>query len=285
MQSRPEVPGIIALVMMNWARAAACFLATFGFSLFDVPHAWAWGGEGHRVIAEIAEQYLEPTAAKHVRELLALENATTLPDVSNWADQIRGQRRWTAPWHFVDIPISASTYDKARDCPHDDCIIAKLDQFIVELRDRTLAPERRLEALKFVVHFVGDLHQPLHTSDNGDRGGNEIRVEFLGRRTNLHAVWDTAILGPAVRGDERGYALRLVHSITAAQFDSWSAGATTSWANETHGVAVRFVYGSLPHNPGILPSSYETEALPIVDQQLQKAGVRLAVTLNSALSK
>ena len=125
--------------------------------LFGIGPAFAWGTEGHRIVAEIAEQFLEPEAAHQVRDLLALENATTLADVSNWADQIRAQRPETAPWHFVDIPITAPGYDAARDCPDKNCIVAKLDQFIAELHDRNLSPTDRLEALKFVVHFVSRL--------------------------------------------------------------------------------------------------------------------------------
>ncbi len=245
--------------------------------------AFAWGAEGHRIVAEIAEQYLEPATARQVRDLLALDNATTLAEVANWADQIRPLRRDTAPWHFVDIPISASGYDHARDCPHDDCVVAKIEQFAAELHNRELPPRMRLDALKFVVHFVGDVHQPLHASDDGDRGGNDIKVEFLGRRTNLHAVWDTGILALAVQGDERAYALRLEHSITPADLARWRGGSPIDWANESHGIAVRVIYGELQHAPGPLPESYEQAALPIVNEQLEKAGVRLAATLNEAL--
>src|SRR6202045_5485533 len=107
--------------------------------------ALAWGSGGHRIAAEIAEQYLEPAAARQVRELLAIENATTLAQVSTWADEIRPQRRETAPWHFVDIPIHPSpgtpaAYDPARDCPRGDCVVAAIERFAAVLRDKTAAP-------------------------------------------------------------------------------------------------------------------------------------------------
>jgi hypothetical protein len=245
--------------------------------------AMAWGSEGHRVIAEIAEQYLEPTAARQARDLLAIENATTLSSVSTWADQIRPQRRATGPWHYVDIPITATAYDVIRDCADGTCIIAKIDQFAKVLANRETEPARRLEALKFIVHFVGDLHQPLHVADNHDRGGNEIIVTFQGRKTNLHAVWDTALLAGVVQGNERAYALQLTHSINNADLDAWRSGSIVSWANDTHDVAVRTVYGLLPHLPGVLPASYAEEALPIARQQLEKAGVRLSALLNALL--
>src|SRR5258708_8054876 len=129
--------------------------------------ALAWGSEGHRIVAEIAEQYLEPATAHQVRELLAIENASTLAQVSTWADEIRPQRRETAPWHFVDIPVHppASTpaaYDAARDCPRGDCVVAAIGRFAAVLRDKSAAPRDRLEALKFLVHFFPAIHHPLH---------------------------------------------------------------------------------------------------------------------------
>ena len=259
--------------------------ATVLIFLLCSSQAWAWGSEGHRIVAEIAEQYLQPTTAHEVRDLLAIENATTLAEVANWADEIRGQRRNTAPWHFVDIPVSAPAYDPKRDCPRGNCVVAKIDEFVAELRDRKLPPPQRLEALKFVVHFIADVHQPLHASNNDDRGGNEIKVEFLGHRTNLHAVWDTGILAPAVRGAERAYALHLVRSITPGEIAKWRGGSAADWANESHHVAQRVIYGELPHEPGYLPASYERAALPIVNEQLEKAGVRLAAALNTVLAK
>ena len=138
--------------------------------------ALAWGYEGHRIVAEIAEQYLEPLTVRQVRELLALENATTLAEVSTWADEIRPRRPETAPWHFVDIPVhpapgTSAAYDAARDCPRGDCVVAAIERFAAVLRDKDAAPRRRLEALKWVVHFVADIHQPLHCADDNDRGG------------------------------------------------------------------------------------------------------------------
>lgn len=250
---------------------------------FVPTRASAWGSEGHRIVAEIAEQHLTADTARQVRDLLAIENATTLADVASWADQVRPQRPETAPWHFVDIPISASAYDPSRDCAGGNCVVAKIQQFVATLRDTSRPPMERLDALKFLVHFVGDVHQPLHASDNNDRGGNEVRLVFEGRRTNLHAVWDSGILAPVVNGDERSYALRLDREITPGAFSAWQNGSPADWANESHAVAVQVIYGKLPHDPGVLPDSYKTDALPVVDGQLERAGVRLAWVLNSAI--
>jgi hypothetical protein len=251
-------------------------------------HALAWGTEGHRIVAEIAEQYLEPGAARQVRGLLALENATTLADVSTWADEIRGQRRDTARWHFVNIPIHTpaggpAAYDAARDCPGNDCVIGAIERFTAALRDKDAPARERLEALKFVVHFVADLHQPLHASNDNDRGGNTVAVILDGRETSLHAVWDWGILATAVGRDERAYALQLARAITQAELDQWNSGGTAAWARESYAIAQRLIYGEWPHGPGTLPDDYAAKALPVVNEQLEKAGVRLAAVLNAAL--
>jgi len=238
-------------------------------------------------MAEIAEQFLEPTTVKQIRDLLAIENVTTLADVSTWADEIRLQHPETAPWHYVNIPIhpppgEVEGYDASRDCPHDDCIVAKIKQFEVMLADRQTPERQRLEALKYLVHFVGDIHQPLHVSDNSDRGGNDVVVTFQGYPTNLHAVWDTGIIEPALGPDDRGYALKLVQDISLDKLESWSKGDLVGWANEGYEIAAHIIYGKLPHG-GTLLESYEAEALAIVNEQLERSGVRLATVLNKAL--
>jgi nuclease S1 len=249
--------------------------------------AFAWGYSGHRIIAEIAEQFLESEASRQVRDLLAIENVTTLAEVSTWADQIRVQRPETRTWHYVNIPVHApaaepSGYDLVRDCPEDACIVAKIGQFERFLADQQASSRQRLEALKYLVHFIGDIHQPLHASDDHDRGGNDVPVTFMGRQTNLHAIWDTDIIETAMKGGELGYAMRLAHNVTRPEFSQWSQGDPVSWANESHDIANTAIYGGLPH-AGILPDSYEAQALPIVNEQLGRAGVRLAKVLNECL--
>jgi hypothetical protein len=261
--------------------ASLVFLAVFPVKAF------AWGSEAHRVIAEIAELFLEPQTAHQVHDLLAVENATTLADVSMWADEIRPQHPETAPWHYVDIPVhppahTRKGYDPRRDCPEDQCVVAKIDHFEDVLTNKEASARERLEALKYLVHFIGDVHQPLHAATNDDKGGNKVVVRFMGHPEKLHAVWDSGIIHPAVRGDERGYALGLVREVTAPHRARWSRGDPISWANESHRIAVRTIYGLLPHT-GSLPDSYEAQALPIVNEQLERAGLRLAATLNAAL--
>lgn len=259
-------------------------------ALLSVPGApaHAWGSEGHHIIADIAEQYLEPATAHQVHELLALENVTTLAAVSTWADDIRPQRPETARWHYVNIPINPPTgtpaaYDAARDCPTGDCVLAAIGRFKEVLHETVGSPRERLEALKWLVHLVGDINQPLHASDNADRGGNDVHVIFMGRSTNLHAVWDTGILANAGITDERAYALSLARSISSAEAEQWRSGTPADWACDSYGIARNLIYGVWPHSPGVLPPSYEQRAIYVAQVQLEKAGVRLAAVLNGAL--
>jgi hypothetical protein len=267
------------------AGAALCLIVLLST---PITPALAWGGEGHRIIADIAEQYLEPATTHQVHELLALENVTTLAAVSTWADDIRRQRPETAAWHYVNIPINPpagtpAVYDAARDCPTGDCVVAAIARFESVLRDKEAPPRQRLEALKWLVHLVGDINQPLHASDNGDRGGNDVHVEFNGRQTNLHAVWDSGILAAARISDERSYALSLARSISPAEVEQWRSGTPADWADDSYGIARNLIYGVWPHSPGVLPPSYEEKAIYVVQVQLEKAGVRLAQVLNETL--
>src|SRR6266516_2237538 len=162
--------------------------------------AYAWGKAGHRVVARIADDLLTDEARARVRFLL---HGNSLESVSVFADHYRLLDTNTAPWHFVDIPVSANDYDPARDCRrHHGCVVEALDHFQKVLADTHTSATNRAFALMFVVHLVGDLHQPLHCADNNDRGGNDVAVTFFGEADsaggthwNLHSVWDTGLIG------------------------------------------------------------------------------------------
>ena len=128
--------------------------------------AKAWGPEGHAIVADIAEAHLTPAAATQVSNLLSLDGHHRLDEVASWADEIRPQRRDTASWHFVDIPLAAPNYDATRDCANGNCVVAKIVDFTVVLANPTADQHARLEALKWVVHFVGDIHQPMHAEED-----------------------------------------------------------------------------------------------------------------------
>jgi hypothetical protein len=143
----------------------------------------------------------------------------------------------------------------------------------------------RAEALRFLIHFVGDIHQPLHAADNRDRGGNEFRVILAGKRTNLHAVWDTDVVRPL--GNSLAVAAKLEAEMNTAKHQSWQSGTAADWANESSSIARREIYstGLRPNREGlvVLSPDYPQRERGIVEEQLEKAGVRLAWVLNSAL--
>lgn len=248
----------------------------------------AWGAEGHRIVAAIAADQLTLAAQAQVATLLGSNDAkAAMVAVSTWADEIRRQRPNTAPWHFVDIPVSAPSYDADRDCRRGDCVVAQIERDARIVGDRQLVAPVRAEALRFLIHFVGDVHQPLHDEDNGDRGGNRVQVVLGRRHTNLHAVWDVDVVR-ALGHDPEEVALRLEREITPAEKREWSAGSAVQWANEAHQIAQREIYGRISGQIGtdapiVLTLQYPRQESAVAAQQLEKAGVRLAAVLNAAL--
>jgi hypothetical protein len=255
--------------------------AVFALMLLGASNALGWGREGHQVVVAIAERHLTETARERVRQILGPD--TSLAAVSTWADEIRPSRPKTAPWHYVDIPLNASAIDLARDCPNGDCVIAAINHFKELLRDQTSTPEAKNEALKFVVHFIADLHQPLHCADDHDRGGNDEHVTFFGGNANLHSVWDTLLI-ERIDSDPGHYANRLDADLTDSTIRAFERGTVEDWALESHAVARKVVYGALSRRDAIdLGTDYFEVAAPAADLQLQKAGIRLAFVLNEAL--
>jgi hypothetical protein len=241
----------------------------------------AWGPEGHGLVARIALTQLTPAAKARIAEILGPDQ--TMVSVASWADDVRPERRNTAPWHFVDIPIAAKNLDMARDCA-GGCIVAKIGEEARAVQDPATPLGQRREALMFLIHFMGDLHQPLHCADNNDRGGNTVRVLFFDRQTNLHTVWDSGLIGRMLPEDQ----LLTELSRAAAQHAAgWRKGTVVQWAEETHGLARKMVYGRLPKvqngAPVPLAADYEKKAGPLVKEQLAKGGVRLAALLNDTL--
>ncbi|HSL69497.1 MAG TPA: S1/P1 nuclease, partial [Longimicrobiales bacterium] len=169
-------------------------------------HDWAvWGGDGHRLVCEIAWRQLTPKARAFIDQLRAAEAVIPFAHACTWADDIRRDRPETAAYHFVNIPPGVSGIDLARDCAHEvkRCAPWAIKHYTKILADTGASTHDRLEALKFVSHFVGDLHQPLHAGRLEDLGGNKVYVSFFGDRGSerspmqLHRVWDSGILARA----------------------------------------------------------------------------------------
>ena len=160
--------------------------------------AMAWGKNGHRLIARLAEVQLTPQAQRQVQALLAGEDATDLAGIANWADDLRkhdpqlGKR--SASWHYVNLADHECNYEFSRDCPGGNCLVEAIRQQTAILADTNKPHGERVQALKFVVHFIGDAHQPLHSGFAHDRGGNDFQVNFHGKGSNLHSLWDSGML-------------------------------------------------------------------------------------------
>ncbi|HEV2445864.1 MAG TPA: S1/P1 nuclease [Candidatus Sulfopaludibacter sp.] len=244
--------------------------------------ALAWGPEGHDLVARIAEAQLTPAAKARVAEILG-PNAT-MASISSWADQVRRQRSESAPWHYVDIPIDKPRFDRARDCARDACVVAQIEADEAALRNPATPAAQRRESLLFLIHFVGDMHQPLHSSDNKDKGGNDVHVTAFEWHGNLHSTWDGFLLGRIGKEDEL-FPVLLKDAEKHAK--KWSKGNPEQWANESHKEAQKIVYGKLPKPPAggniALGTDYEKAADPVIRVQIEKAGDRLARVLNEVL--
>jgi hypothetical protein len=288
---------------------ACLFLAT----LLVAPRpVLAWGDEGHKVIALIAEHYLDPSVGSRVATLLAADtDPLTAHDIASeatWADKYRDSDRTTTKvryeatwrWHFVDIELAQPDLGAA--CfghpplppgvpaskgPPQACVVDKIDQFAAELGDPATSASEQLLALKFLLHFVGDLHQPLHAADDHDAGGNKKLVGGEGARArNLHHYWDVEFV-ERLGTDPGQVAAALIGQISEAQRQEWSSGTPADWAMEADTLARRDAYGLLPppgdHGTYALPTAYTEQAVRDVALQLSRAGVRLALVLNQAL--
>ena len=164
--------------------------------------AWAWGRTGHRVIAKLAVRHLTGEARAEIKALL--EPGESLADASTWADEIRGRMRHTAPGHYVDVPLDEPRYDDkfAGDTPEKGFIVPKIRELRLVLKDRSRPVEARRQALRFLVHFVEDLHMLLHVGENHDKGGNNLQVRCFDRGSNLHHVWDSGIIDHTGWGED-----------------------------------------------------------------------------------
>lgn len=308
-----------------------------GASLLSLPSAsHAWGANGHAMVADLAMNILSdakrgsPGTVASLRKLLPYAHTIdsgTLPvesiaDIASAADSWRaGGHPETTQWHFVDIPLHDAAYDAARDCHYSDdgkdkvaaetCIVAKLPEFVAILADKSKSDEERGVALAFVVHFAGDIHQPLHAEDDKDKGGNDVKFTWRGGATptNLHTVWDSTLIDerfalPVARKDpdpNKNYKIDLKPAFEAAKTlspaacpdkpDSWvHAGvirdmktAARDWADQSHALA-QPLYANLPAGfPSGWEDSYARYADPVIECQLQRAGARLAEILREAL--
>jgi hypothetical protein len=283
--------------------------------LFLPAPALAWGDYAHRLTASIAWVQLSPAARAEVKALIRAAPRLDTPecrlasieDASVWPDCVRGRYRdrfaFSAPWHYQNISVCGD-FDIAANCPGGDCVTAQIPRQQAILADRRRPAAERLQAFAFLVHLVGDMHQPLHMGDKGDRGGNDVRAAYGFKapdRMNLHWIWDgdlaeRALTEPPAIAPRR---------ITPAQRREWTAGPADTaarvagWARDGWGIARSITYNQLADYPdscplpdaarrklprAIVTPAYIAAATPAVRDQVAKAGTRIALLVGEALA-
>ena len=311
----------------RWTLGAALFL------LLSPASAWAWGCEGHQAVAMIAEKHMSAHALERVNKLLlnvpidpelprwcSGQGLDPMSDSSNWADDIRKVRPETSEWHYIDIPRDAPRGSLAESCPASTgCITSALTHQIDLLRDARNTPLTRAEALRFIIHFVGDLHQPLHCVTNNDLGGNCVPVDFMGKppveknlqaesySPNLHGIWDSNIIQRMKKMESVAQWADSIDRRFSMQAAGWQKAGINldDWAWASHELADSVVYSKLPvaipvEKPEPTKScvddghvstrmlklheqvsqQYVDAVAPTIDEQIAKAGIRLAMILN-----
>jgi len=266
-------------------------------SLAAVP-AHAWGDLGHRLVGELAQPLLTQRAAAGVAELLQGEPDPTLAGVANWADTMRAtdpeRFQVTSRWHYVNFTSGSCHFDEQRDCKDGACVIGAIETQRRLLADRTQPLDVRRDALKFIVHLVGDVHQPLHASDRTDRGGNDFPVvlrtaippEEYARanyqdgvmQTQLHSVWDHYVLASAGMTSAQ-YAARLA---TAMRLPGSSQGGPRAWAVESCRLVDRHSLYPPAHD---LDENYLEGMRPLAERRVRLAAGRLARLLNEVFAR
>jgi hypothetical protein len=281
---------------MTWAAAGMLALAAMP--------ALAWHDEGHRIVARVAEHYLNDKAKVELRRILGnADVAGGLATAATYLDDhlplLNSQLPGSNRWHYDDISICPASEPTASFCKDGACASAAIGRHVAMLGDPANHDGIKLQALRYVVHIVGDIQQPLHASDNRDQGGNAVKLqpvfESYGFYDNLHSLWDGYWVKKAMRTShlkEVDFADALANRYRD-KADAWAAGTVQDWMQESHHLGETVVYAKLP---GFACNKPPTEKLALgadylalgdelVPQQLFKGGVRLAQLLNGALGK
>ncbi|XP_004504986.1 endonuclease 4-like isoform X2 [Cicer arietinum] len=269
-----------------------------------LPTVLGWGKDGHYAICKISLEYLSEDALFAVKQLLPDSAEGDLAAVCSWPDEVRHNRhyRWSSALHYVDTPDFKCNYQYCRDC-HDSsghkhrCVTGAIYNYTMQLKSARGDASSELkynltEALMFLSHFVGDVHQPLHVGFTGDLGGNSITVRWYRRKTNLHHVWDDMIIESALKTFYGSDLSIMIQAIQSNITDIWSndisfwehcahnyTACPDRYASESISLACKFAYKNA--TPGsTLEDEYFLSRLPIVEKRLAQGGVRLAAILN-----
>ncbi len=244
------------------------FVSTSIFSITDT-----WGPTGHRVTGEIAEKYLSRKAKRKIKKLL---EGQSLAFVSTYADEIKSDKKYNKyySWHYVNMPLDGD-YVTAKKNPKGD-LVTGINYCIKTLKDENASTEDKQFSLKMLVHLLGDLHQPLHIGRKEDKGGNSIQVQWHGRGSNLHSVWDESLISQW----NMSY-IELASNakeLTKDEVKKLQSGSVLDWVKDTHKLT-KEVY-TYTKKGDKLRYKYSYRFFPVVRQQLQKGGLRLAKLLN-----
>jgi len=242
----------------------------------------SWGVTGHRTVGEIAERHLSPQAKAAVKEILGHES---MAEASTWADEIRKDNPETTPWHFINVPLGLSFAEfKAQvENTAGSNVYKALLNAEYTLKDNKSAERQKVEALKFIIHFVGDMHQPMHVSRAEDKGGNTILLSFEGQDTNLHGLWDSGLLDREGLSYDK-LADKYDHA-TPQQIAKWQSNPVIVWAWESYQIST-ILYGEVNSDGSSkLGKEYYESHIGTVESRIEKAGVRLAGLLNSMFDK
>ncbi|PON28562.1 hypothetical protein TGAM01_v202409 [Trichoderma gamsii] len=280
------------------------------YSLVSLPGAMAWGGLGHVTTAFVASNFVANTTEAYLKQLLGSQDADYMAKVASWADSIRYTQwgRFTKNFHFIDAhdsPPEDCNVDFERDCKEGGCVITALANYTQQSVDPSLPAWRRAQAAKFVIHFVGDLHQPLHNEDVA-RGGNGIHVLWNGRDFNLHHVWDSSITEKwlGMRGRKpyqwaekwsADLTKKINSGIYADEKDDWLADldfgnpeeTALAWSRECNKLVCQYVF---PEGPKAiagkeLSGDYYEKAAPMLEKQVARAGYRMAAWLDKIVDQ
>ena len=237
-------------------------------------NGWSWGYQGHRITGAVAEAFLEEDTKEKLQKL----KKESLADLAPWMDRYSKIIRASKPWHYVNIP-KGKNYSPSRDCSAPRyCLPWAIEHFIAILKDPSQSLMHRQEALAFVVHLIGDLHQPLHCAYGKDKGGNTVSVQFFGERMSLHLVWDVGILKQQ-NIPENIYVKKLLKQADKEPLSKIRQGTVLDWLKESRSLVPQ-VY-RFPKSQR-LGKTYQKSNAPIIEQQLLKAGIRIAQVLNNS---
>ena len=244
---------------------------------FSFGSIFSFGKTGHRIVGKIAEMNLTDNAKIEVRKLIG---HTNLAMVSNWADFIKSDKSWKKAWdwHFETVPDSLTIDDASGKFAGK--LLNKIDEFRNTIANKSKSKEDRIVALKFLVHLIGDLHQPLHVGNGKDKGGNDIKVTWFGNKTNLHRVWDSHMIDDQ-KLSYTEYATYLTETLTDDTKTKWVSSDVNEWAKESKSYRKQ-IYDI---KKGKLYYSYSFKNIKLLEKRMVQAGVRLASILNKAFDK